>query len=57
MYNLDSEVVHLLHILEESIYMLIHTNVYKNPRVATKFFTVTLGVLHKQEWITTAYQC
>ncbi len=30
----------------------IHLNVYKNPRVTTKFFIVTLGVLHKQEWIT-----
>ena len=29
-----------------------NTNVYKNPRATAKFFIVTLGVLHKQEWIT-----
>jgi hypothetical protein len=27
------------------------TKVYKNPRATAKFFIVTLGVLHKQEWI------
>lgn len=27
-------------------------NVYKKPRATAKFFIITLGVLHKQEWIT-----